>query len=75
MVLLYEAGDLGRLAAADQRGRIDPIALLDDTRNDLRARRLRERFEFDEFGFERSAGVVYVDSDDKRSISQRSPSL
>ncbi len=67
--------DLARLAAADQRCRIDVLAPLNDARDDLRAGRLRERFEFYEFGFEWSVGVICVDSDDKRSISQRSPSL
>jgi hypothetical protein len=51
------------------------FAPLNDARDNLRAGRLRERFEFYEFGFEWSVGVFGVDSDDKRSISQRSPSL
>jgi hypothetical protein len=51
------------------------IAPLHETRDDLRAGGARQRFEFDQFGFEWSCGVVGVDSDDNRSISQRSPSL
>ena len=74
-VIFDQIRDLARLAAADQRCRIDVLAPLNDARDDLRAGRLRERFEFYEFGFEWSVGVICVDSDDKRSISQRSPSL
>jgi hypothetical protein len=51
------------------------IAPLHEARDDLRAGRTCQRFEFDQFGFEWSCGVVCVDSDDNRSISQRSPSL
>lgn len=74
-VFFHQIGDLARLAGADQRRRVDVIAPLNDARDDLRTGCLRERFEFYEFGFEWSVGVVGVDSDDKRSISQRSPSL
>ena len=74
-MFFHQIGDLARLPAADQGCRIDVFAPLNDARDDLRAGRLRERFEFYEFGFEWSVGVFGVDSDDKRSISQRSPSL
>jgi len=72
---LHQIGNLTRFAAADKRRRIDLVALLHQARNDLRAGGMRERFEFYQFGFEWSLGVIGVDSDDNRSISQRSPSL
>lgn len=75
IALAHEFGDLTRLAASHERCRIDMRALLHDAIDDLRADSARQRFEFYELGFERSVGVVRVDSDDNRSISQRSPSL
>jgi hypothetical protein len=73
--IFHEIGDLAGFAAADERRRVEMIAPLDEARDDLRTGGLRERFEFYQFGFEWSLGVIGVDSDDNRSISQRSPSL
>ena len=50
---LREFGDLGRLAAADQRGRIDGVAALHDAIDDARTRGARERLELIEFRLER----------------------
>jgi hypothetical protein len=75
-----------RFSAADERCGIQMLALLHDTRDDLRARRLRERFELREFRFDGAFRIAYVDGDQnralpyvlsgrKRSMSQESPSL
>ncbi len=74
-MLEHELGDFARFARTDERCGINVVALLHDTCDDLRARRFGKRFEFDQLGFEWAFFVVGVDSDDNRSISQRSPSL
>ncbi len=74
IALFDQIGDLLRFAAPDQRRRIDVIAPLHDAIDDNRTGRLRECFEFYEFGFEWTLRVLGVDSDDNRSMSQRSPS-
>lgn len=80
-------GDLYGFAAADERRGIDGVAPLNDAIDDSRAGRFGERFELEQLGLERTAGVGSVDRDDdrgrrvyvasgvKRSTSQRSPSL
>ena len=67
--------DLGGLAAADQKRRIDVRTPLDDALHDLCPRGLRERLQFDQLRFDRTVGVFGVDSDEKRASSQRIPSL
>lgn len=84
---LREFADFVRLAAADQRRRVNMRALLYDALQDLRARRKRQRLELREFRFDWAFRIVRVDGDDDRarrlyvesgrkcSISQDSPSL
>lgn len=71
-----------RFAAAEQRCGIHLRAFLHDLRDDLGARRVRQRLELGEFGFDRVLRIDGIDRDQdraasgrRRSISQESPSL
>jgi hypothetical protein len=82
-----DIGNLSRFAAADQRCGIDALASLHDALHDIRAGRVRQRFELGQFRFDRAFGIVRVDCYDdsarlryvvsgrKCSMSQDSPSL
>jgi hypothetical protein len=48
--IFHEIRDLARLAAADERRRIDVRAFLDDTLDNARAGGERERFKFRQLG-------------------------
>lgn len=75
VAVAHELRNLVRLSGTDKRCRIDVRAFLHDAIDDRRARRFGKCFEFDQFRFERAFWIFGVDSDDNRSISQRSPSL
>jgi hypothetical protein len=75
VALPHEIRNFMRLSRTDERRRIDVRALLHDPVDEFGACSFGKRFELDQFRFERAFWVFGVDSDDNRSISQRSPSL